>query len=67
MDCVITKIMNSALFAKSWRVFRLSSSKSLKIFKITDAQLLYGILIALAGDVVRKRIKYYIFLFNYLI
>eukprot|EP00029_Vermamoeba_vermiformis_P003667 TRINITY_DN14207_c0_g1_i1.p1 TRINITY_DN14207_c0_g1~~TRINITY_DN14207_c0_g1_i1.p1 ORF type:complete len:770 (-),score=68.29 TRINITY_DN14207_c0_g1_i1:85-2394(-) len=45
-------IMFGALFAKSWRVFKLSSTRSLKIFKITDTQLLIGILLALVGDAI---------------
>ena len=45
-------IMFSALFAKSWRVYKLSTNKSLRIFKISDTQLVIIILCLLAGDVV---------------
>lgn len=44
--------MFGALFAKSWRVLKLSSTRTLKIFKITDTELLISILIALGGDAI---------------
>jgi hypothetical protein len=44
--------MFGALFAKSWRVYKLSTNKSLRIFKISDTQLIIILLCLLAGDVV---------------
>ncbi len=45
------------MIAKSWRVYKLSSNKSLQIFKITDAQLVFIILGLLAGNIVSIQIR----------
>jgi ABC-type branched-subunit amino acid transport system substrate-binding protein len=45
-------IMFGALFAKSWRIYKLSSNTSLQIFKITDTQLVLIILGLLVGNII---------------
>jgi hypothetical protein len=43
-----------ALFAKSWRVYKLSTNISLQIFKITDLQLVLTVLGLLIGNIVSR-------------
>lgn len=45
-------IMFGALFAKSWRVYKLSTNISLQIFKITDLQLVLTVLGLLIGNII---------------